>query len=67
MREHRIETVVTKNSGGDATSAKIEAARALGLEVIMVERPELPEAPSVESVEAALAWLGALHVSTSSA
>jgi precorrin-6A/cobalt-precorrin-6A reductase len=66
MREHRIDTVVTKNSGGDATSAKIEAARALGLEVIMVERPDLPEAPSVESVEAALAWLGALHVSTSS-
>jgi precorrin-6A/cobalt-precorrin-6A reductase len=35
---NRIDTVVTKNSGGDATYAKIEAARALGLAVIMIER-----------------------------
>jgi precorrin-6A/cobalt-precorrin-6A reductase len=67
LREHAIETIVTKNSGGTATSAKLEAAHALGLPVIMVERPDLPEAPSVETVEEALAWLERAHGSTSSA
>ncbi len=60
--------VVSKNSGGEATKAKLEAARALGLPVIMVRRPELPEAPeSVASVEEALAWLDHAHGATSSA
>src|SRR5215472_5143123 len=37
--ERRIEVLVTKNSGGDATAAKLHAARALGLPVVMVARP----------------------------
>lgn len=48
-----IEVVVAKNSGGDATYGKIAAARALGLPVVMVARPDGPAAAA--SVEAALA------------
>jgi precorrin-6A/cobalt-precorrin-6A reductase len=47
-----IDIVVSKNSGGLATYGKIAAARALGIEVIMVRRPILPEVPSAETVEA---------------
>jgi precorrin-6A/cobalt-precorrin-6A reductase len=67
LETHAIEVIVTKNSGGEATAAKLAAARALQLPVIMVERPELPDAPSVETVAEALAWLERIHGSTSSA
>jgi precorrin-6A/cobalt-precorrin-6A reductase len=39
--EHRIDVVVSKNSGGKATEAKLEVARALGLPVVMLRRPTL--------------------------
>ena len=39
LREELIEMIVTKNSGGEATFAKLLAARALGLPVVMVARP----------------------------
>ncbi|PBC25012.1 MULTISPECIES: cobalt-precorrin-6A reductase [unclassified Mesorhizobium] len=51
LQEQRIEVVVSKNSGGAATYGKIAAARALGIEVIMVRRPALPEVPSAETVD----------------
>ncbi len=57
LRAHGIEAVVSKNSGGAGTYAKIEAARALGLPIVMVERPALPAGETVESVAAALAWI----------
>lgn len=66
LKQHAIDMVVTKNSGGEATYAKLEAARALCLPVIMVRRPNLPEAPSVETVADALHWLERHHVSASS-
>ncbi|WP_137933266.1 cobalt-precorrin-6A reductase [Mesorhizobium comanense] len=50
--EQRIEVVVSKNSGGTATYGKIAAARSLGLDVVMVRRPDLPEVPSAETVDA---------------
>ncbi|WP_299809911.1 cobalt-precorrin-6A reductase [uncultured Roseibium sp.] len=50
FKDRRITHVVTKNSGGKRSSAKIKAARHLGLPVIMVRRPDLPEAPSADSV-----------------
>jgi precorrin-6A/cobalt-precorrin-6A reductase len=66
LKEHAIDIVVTKNSGGEATYAKLEAARVLGLPVIMVRRPMLPEARSVETVAGALDWLEHHHVSANS-
>jgi precorrin-6A/cobalt-precorrin-6A reductase len=67
IEAYRIELIVTKNSGGAGAAAKLDAARALSLPVIMVERPDLAEAPSVETVAEALAWLERVHGSTSSA
>ena len=43
---HRIDTIVTRNSGGDATAAKLTAARTLGTQVVMVRRPVPPPGPS---------------------
>jgi precorrin-6A/cobalt-precorrin-6A reductase len=53
-----IDLLVTKNSGGAMTVAKLTAARTLGLPVLMVERPALPDGVQVVTdVPAALAWL----------
>jgi len=57
LNAHAIDAVVSRNSGGSAAYAKIAAARTLGVEVVMVERPALPEAVSVATVAEALAWL----------
>jgi precorrin-6A/cobalt-precorrin-6A reductase len=57
LERHRIDSIVAKNSGGEATYGKIAAARALGLPVIMLKRPALPDVPSLATVEEALAWL----------
>jgi precorrin-6A/cobalt-precorrin-6A reductase len=58
MREHRIDALVTKNSGGEMTRAKLEAAAALEIPVVMVSRPPLPaEVRAVDSVEEAAAWV----------
>lgn len=51
LERYGIDAVVSKNSGGEATYGKIAAARALGIEVIMVRRPQLPDVPSKETVE----------------
>lgn len=61
LERERIELLVSKNAGTPSTYAKIEAARALGLPVVMVQRPALPPAPELNSHEAALAWLTRLH------
>jgi len=61
LAEHRIDTIVCKNSGGAATAAKLIAARELGLRVVMRRRPPRPELPTVSSIAAALAWLRALR------
>ena len=58
LREHRIEVLVTKNSGGSLTSAKLDAAHALGVDVVMIDRPPLPPgATVVTSVDEAVDWV----------
>jgi len=65
MVAHKIETMIAKNSGSAATYGKIAAARALGIDVIMVRRPPAPAAPAIDTVEDALVWLD--HALTSTA
>lgn len=58
LREHRIDALVTKNSGGSMTRPKLDAAAALGVAVVMVDRPPLP--PGVRTVattDDAAAWV----------
>ncbi|ULO25477.1 cobalt-precorrin-6A reductase [Methylocystis sp. SB2] len=57
MRDNRIEIVVTKNSGGALAYAKIEAARTLGLDVVMIARPASADAATTHSIDAAMAFL----------
>jgi precorrin-6A/cobalt-precorrin-6A reductase len=57
MQAHGIEVVIAKNSGGNAAYGKIAAARALGIEVILVRRPMAPAAPAVETIDAVMEWL----------
>lgn len=53
----KIAVLVTKNSGGSATAAKLAAARALGVQVVIVARPPVPDVEWVADATAALAWL----------
>jgi precorrin-6A/cobalt-precorrin-6A reductase len=58
IEHHGIDAVVSKNSGGSATYGKIAAARALGIEVVMIRRPELPDVPSAGTVHELVAMAG---------
>jgi precorrin-6A/cobalt-precorrin-6A reductase len=58
LRDHRIDALVTKNSGGVMTRPKLDAASALGVAVVMVDRPPLPpNVATVASVDDAAAWV----------
>ncbi|WP_433665378.1 cobalt-precorrin-6A reductase [Nocardia sp. CA-128927] len=58
LADRRIDVLVTKDSGGDQTEAKLTAARSAGLPVVMVGRPPLPEAAVVmENVAQVWDWL----------
>ncbi|UQU66554.1 cobalt-precorrin-6A reductase [Couchioplanes caeruleus] len=60
LLRHRIDVLVTKDSGGAA--AKLDAARELGIPVVMVDRPPLPAGvPTVATVDAVVEWLSALE------
>ena len=54
MERERIGCLLTKNAGGESTSAKRAAARALGISVVMVARPAKPPCATVASVSEAL-------------
>lgn len=57
LRTHRIDLIVAKNAGGIGARAKLDAARQLGLPVILIDRPAVPERPRVETVAEVLDWL----------
>ena len=58
LREHRVEVLVTRNSGGRAVAPKLTAARLLGIPVIMVRRPDMLLAEHVAaSVPEAVRWV----------
>ncbi|MFF0488326.1 cobalt-precorrin-6A reductase [Nocardia sp. NPDC004068] len=60
LAARRIDVVVTKDSGGADTSAKLDAARERGIPVLMIDRPPLPDgATVVPTVAAAMEWLRA--------
>lgn len=58
MRDNGVTHLVTKNAGGERTQAKLEAARVLGLPVIMVRRPVKPVCETVTTIEAVVMRLG---------
>ncbi|WP_152317154.1 precorrin-6A reductase, partial [Mycobacterium tuberculosis] len=61
LREQRIDALVTKNSGGKMTRAKLDAAAALGISVVMIARPLLPAGvAAVDSVHRAAMWVAGL-------
>ncbi|KEJ90513.1 cobalt-precorrin-6A reductase [Sulfitobacter donghicola] len=57
LRGHGIGHVVAKNAGGAGAVAKIDAARELGLRMIMVARPDLPDSPIAANSDEVLQWL----------
>jgi precorrin-6A/cobalt-precorrin-6A reductase len=54
---HGIDTIVTRNSGGSSTAAKLDAARLRALPVIVVHRPEAPDVPAIHDVVDAAGWV----------
>ena len=57
LERHAISHVVAKNAGGEATRAKIDAARALSLPVILINRPAVPDRLCFETADAVMAHL----------
>ena len=60
FREHSINVIVSKNSGGPATYAKIEAARELRIPVVMIDRPRKHSIPTLTSLDDVLHRLTSL-------
>jgi precorrin-6A/cobalt-precorrin-6A reductase len=57
MQRHGTQLVVSKNAGGTGARAKLDAARALGLPVLMIDRPVLPKRTEFSQVAQVLDWL----------
>lgn len=58
LEEHAIDLVVAKNAGGAGAWAKLDAARDLGLPVILIDRPAIPARRVLGRVDEVMAWLG---------
>ncbi|WP_071674148.1 cobalt-precorrin-6A reductase [Nioella nitratireducens] len=57
LERHAITHIVAKNGGGAGARAKLDAARALGLPVVLVDRPHVPPRRVLTSADAVMAWL----------
>ncbi|WP_151720716.1 cobalt-precorrin-6A reductase [Gemmobacter serpentinus] len=57
LRDHRITHVIAKNAGGAGAEAKLLAARALGLPVILIDRPAIPARPVARDLDQVLDWI----------
>ena len=60
MLDFAIDTLLTKDSGGEHTAAKLDAAADLGVPVVIIARPPAGNAPTVASVAEVLPWLAAV-------
>lgn len=56
-----VDVLIVKNAGGLPSRTKLDAARILGIKVLMLRRPPMPKGESVQTVEAAVLWLKALQ------
>jgi precorrin-6A/cobalt-precorrin-6A reductase len=57
MIDHSVELLITKDSGGSYTAAKLDAAHDLDIEVVIIARPRRPTTARVESIAQAMTWL----------
>lgn len=57
LQDHRIDLIVAKNAGGTGAAAKLDAARALALRVLMIDRPALPDRREFHRPEDVLDWI----------
>jgi precorrin-6A/cobalt-precorrin-6A reductase len=60
LRDLEIDVLVAKNSGGSPSRTKLDAARALGIKVVLISRPPLMDVQRLETVDAAMDWINAL-------
>ncbi|WP_039019528.1 cobalt-precorrin-6A reductase [Halocynthiibacter namhaensis] len=57
LKDHDIKIIISKNAGGIGAQAKLEAARTLGLKVIMIDRPFIPARQVFSNVDDVMTWL----------
>ena len=57
LQEHGVDVMVTRNSGGRATQAKIAAARETDTPVVMIDRPPLPDGEVRTDAHGAVSWV----------
>jgi precorrin-6A/cobalt-precorrin-6A reductase len=56
LTDHGIDVLITKDSGGAHTVAKLDAAGDLGIPVVIIARPDRPQVPYLGTVAEVLAW-----------
>ncbi len=59
LAEHKIDALIAKHAGGDATEAKIFAAAEAGVKIVLIRRPPPEPGPVAKTVDEAFAWIEA--------
>ncbi|WP_421701741.1 cobalt-precorrin-6A reductase [Aliiroseovarius sp.] len=57
LKDHRVDLIVAKNAGGTGARAKLDAARVLGLPVVLIDRPRVPARTVLSRMDEVLHWL----------